>query len=335
MAPLGWNDLKKRITITPATVQCPVLCCGEFVERQRTKFLTETRSICPVHRICISPSTFEYANERDNMLWTSEHDIHLWNCIKAKGVKRESRMARDNSEDALTWNVFRYLETHGLIGEFIDKMASEALSQNSRVIYWSYCQASRKPLTSLVSAAGTFGERISRRSEPDLILEDDNVLVFVECKLGAGNRTKPSDPDDPKLYAIGGNSWFTKIFHPDASFTKIAVEDRLYELMRLWILGSWMASQEGKRFILVNVVREGAASEADIEARFIAHTQNDIQRTFVRCTWERIYSDFVAPRVGDRKADRVAKYMKEKTLGYSSVSNGTQGKLRPAFLLPR
>lgn len=331
----GWNDLKKAIAVTASTVECPVLGCGETVERQRKTFLKEARFTCPVHRICISPSTFEYPEERDNMLWTADDDMRLWNCIRAKGVKRESRMARDNSEDALTWNVFRYLESSRLIGGFIDSLAGERLSQNPLVVFWSYCQTSRKPFPSLVLAASTFGEHVDRRSEPDVILEDDNVLVFIECKLSAGNRTKPSDPENPKFYLSGGGSWFGTIFHPDATFTKIAVEERLYELMRLWLLGSWIAAQTGKRFLLVNVVREGARIERDIEARFIALTQPNPQRAFVRCTWERIYSEFVLPSLGGPDADRVAQYLKEKTLGYSSVSKGTQGKLRQAFILPR
>jgi len=330
----GWNNLKKAIAVTATTVECPVLGCGNTVERQRKTLLKETRFTCPVHRICISPSTFEYPDERDNMLWTSEADMRLWNCIKAKGVKRESRMARDNSEDALTWNVFRYLEANGLIGGFIDSLAGERLSQKPRVVYWSYCQSNRKPFPLLVDAASTFGEHVDRRSEPDLILDDDNVLVFIECKLSAGNSTKPSDPNNPKLYLTGGDSWFGSIFSPDATFTKIAVEERLYELMRLWLLGSWIAAQAGKRFLLVNIVREGARREADIEVRFNTLTQSNPHRTFIRCTWESIYSDLMLPKPGNPEGDRVAQYLKEKTLGYSSVGKGTQKRLLRAFNLP-
>lgn len=334
MVMYGWNDLKRTIAVTASRVECPVLGCVKKVDRQRKTFRKQTRFICPVHRICISPSTFEYPDERDNMLWTSDADMRLWNCIKAKGVKRESRMARDNSEDALTWNVFRYLESNGQIGEFIDRMASERLSQNPRVVYWSYCQSNRKPFPPLVSAASTFGEHVDRRSEPDVILDDDNVLVFIECKLSAGNRTKPSDPSNPKLYLSGGDSWFGTIFRPELTLTKIAVEERLYELMRLWLIGSWIAAEAGKRFLLVNLVREGATKETNIEARFNALTQSNSQRAFVRCTWERIHAEFVQPRAGSTAADRVAGYLKKKTLGYSLVSKGTQGKLRQAFNVP-
>ena len=68
----------------------------------------------PQHGIYISPSTFEYADEFDNLLWHDPADRELLAAFKP--FKRESRLARDNSEDALTWNVFRYLEKSGRLG---------------------------------------------------------------------------------------------------------------------------------------------------------------------------------------------------------------------------
>src|SRR5262249_36970086 len=152
------------------------------------KFRTEAQFQCPTHRIFISPRTFEYEHERENMLWSGEEDLGLWDCIKAPGVKRESRMARDNSEDAVTWNVFRYLETHGLVGEFLKVVAKAPVTTIPRLVYWSFCQSRRKPWQPLLEAATTFGERSDGRSEPDLIVEDDDMLAFVENKVLSGNR---------------------------------------------------------------------------------------------------------------------------------------------------
>lgn len=329
----GWNTLKKTIDITPTKVECPVLGCQERVERQRKRFLKESRFICQKHGICISPSTFEYPNEQCNMLWATEEDLRLWNCIKAKGVKRESRTARDNSEDALTWNVFRYLELSHTIGDFIDFVASERISHNPRVVYWSFCQATQRPFQPLLDAASAFGENIARRSEPDVIIDDEKVLMFVESKLSAGNRTKPRDPQNPKRYVTGGESWFSKAFSAEATFAEIAVEQRLYELMRLWLLGSWIAARDGRKFLLVNVVREGARSEATIEARFNAFVQNVPERRFVRLTWEGIVSEVIQSSERTPDSERLDAYMREKCMGYSSIRKGTQGKLRRAFSL--
>lgn len=267
------------------------------------------------------------------MLWTSAEDISLWDCIKAKGVKRESRIASDNSEDAVTWNVFRYLEVSGRIGEFVDSLTGDRSSQNAQVIYWSYCQSNRKPYPPLLAAAATFGEHVARRSEPDVILEDESNLVFIECKFGSGNRTQPSDPENQKLYLSGGDGWFGSVFNPDVTFATIAVQNRLYELMRLWILGSWIASQKRKRFFLVNLVRDNAIGEANIESRFTPLTLKNTQRNFVRYTWEQVFIRFILPDVSVSDAAKVAEYLQQKTMGYSLTSKGRQGKLRKAFTL--
>jgi len=51
-----------------------------------------------------------------------------------KKVKKESRMARDNSEDAVSWNVFRFLERNNLIEGFLSSITGLYL-KSSEVIY--------------------------------------------------------------------------------------------------------------------------------------------------------------------------------------------------------
>lgn len=329
---LGWLDLKKVLTITDGSVECPADGCRQTVPRQRKRFRAAGTFQCPVHRIYISPTTFQYAAETENMLWTQADDLALWGSVTAPGVKRESRMARDNSEDSVTWNVFRYLERHGLIGEFINLIAGERIAKNPRCIYWSFCQTSRKPWQPLLDAATAFGERVERRSEPDIVVDDDDLLAFVENKWLSGNSTKPTDPDDPKRYVTGGGGWFGRVFGPTADFKTVAVDAKLYELMRLWLLGSYIADRKGKRFLLVNVVR--GRKEADIEARFGAHVRSSPQRQFRRVSWEALYAGLVQPRAGCPDADRLTLYLREKTVGYRRVSGRTTAKLGRALSLP-
>jgi hypothetical protein len=240
--------------------------------------------------------------------------------------------ARDNSEDGVTGNVFRYLEKHGLVGEFVDLIAGERIATNPRVVYWSFCQTTRKPWQRRLDAATTFGEQIGRRSEPDIIVDDDNLLAVVEKKWLSGNTTKPSNPNNPKHYMTGGDGWFRKVFKPTADFKPVAVNAKLYELMRFWLFGSWVAKQAGQRFLLINVVR--GVKEADIEGRFGAHIQSGPERRFRRVTWEGLYAGLVQPRAGCSDADRLALYLREKTIGYHRVNGGGIAKLGRAFALP-
>ena len=96
----GINELKPRLTVTHDTVECPVLGCNWIVQRQHVRFLRSEQFFCPHHDIFISPTTFEYRSDQDNLLWNDEGDKALLKAVHQH--KRESRMTRDNSEDALT-----------------------------------------------------------------------------------------------------------------------------------------------------------------------------------------------------------------------------------------
>ena len=96
----GKNELKNRLAITEHSVECPVNGCKRIVDRQRHTFQRDTRFMCPDHQIYISPTTFEYGSVRENLLWQNDVDLDLLEEVKK--AKRECRMARDNSEDALT-----------------------------------------------------------------------------------------------------------------------------------------------------------------------------------------------------------------------------------------
>lgn len=327
----GWDRLKPSIQISHASVECPVRDCPSFVKRQRGSFQRHPDFRCPQHGIYISPSTFEYETDSDNMLWAADTDLALWRAINAPGVKRENRIARDNSEDAVTWNVFRFLELHGLVGEFTNLVAGETLAATPRVIYWSYCQSSRRAWSPLLDAAQFFGEGVEYRSEPDVVIDDDRVLAFVENKFLGGNR-KPSKARYPKRYTTAGPGWFAKVFSPSTTFEEVAVTDELYQLMRLWLLGSWIADQSGKRFLLVNVVRSQSEDARDTEAQFGQYISASPNRRFVLLTWERLFAGLVRSKVDIPDSNRLEEYFANKTIGYPyDARNVPTGLLQRAF----
>ena len=91
----GFDELKNEIAIGATTVECPIRGCPRRVARQRKEFLKEERFRCPEHRIVISPSTFEYDREEDNLLCRDATDLALLERIRR--VKRESRMVASAS----------------------------------------------------------------------------------------------------------------------------------------------------------------------------------------------------------------------------------------------
>jgi len=317
---LGVKELKEEIEITKTTVECPIKGCKKVVERQRRVFRKENKFKCPKHNIFISPSTFEYYSESDNLLWKEKLDIQLFK--KIKRVKRESRMARDNSEDAVSWNVFRFLEKNNLIEDFLSLITGLYL-KSFEVIYWSYSQKEDKVFSLLNDARREFGEVIRRGSEPDIIVKTDKSLFFIEAKLTAGNKTIPSNISSSKKYEVGGHSWFYKVFKSD--YKTIAIIEKKYELLRFWLLGTWMANQQDLNFYLINLVL--SEREKDIEGIFKRYIIETERSKFLRITWEDIYR-YISNINSSRDKDIMLNYFKNKTIGYNGY-----GRLRRAFLI--
>jgi len=319
---LGKEELKENIEITEATVECPVKGCSGKVQRQRGIFKREERFKCPKHNIYISPSTFEYQNESDNLLWKDETDLDLFKKIKT--VKRESRIARDNSEDAVTWNVFRFLQRNNLVGVTLSSIINATL-KSSDVIYWSFCQRENSSWSELNKARGEFGEEIKRGSEPDIVIKTDDALLFIEAKLTAGNKTVPSDMGNmgnSRKYETGGDNWFSKVFKSD--YKTVAIDEKKYELLRFWLLGTWIAKQQDLDFYLANLVL--SEREKDIEAIFKRHLRENQKTKFIRITWEEIYQQILNSSLSGIDKDKMIKYFRNKTIGYDD-----NGRLQSAF----
>jgi len=316
----GIKELKEKIEITKTTVKCPIKGCKGVVERQRRVFRKEDRFRCRKHDIFISSSTFEYSYEADNFLWKEEFDIGLFE--KIKRVKRESRMARDNSEDAVSWNVFRFLERNNLIEGFLSSITGLYLKL-SEVIYWSYSQKEDKVLSELNEVRREFGEVIKRDSEPDIIIKTDKALFFIEAKFTAGNKTIPSNISSSKKYENGGHNWFSKVFRSD--YKTIAISEKKYELLRFWLLGTWLAIQKDLDFFLVNLVL--SEREKDIENIFKGYIRESERRKFIRITWEDIYK-YISNINSAKDKDIILNYFRNKTIGYNR-----EGKLQRAFLI--
>ena len=78
----GLSDLKQQIEITETTVESPVKGYSIKVPRQRNVFTRNEKFKCPHHNIYISPSTFKYQREEDNLLLKDKHDLALLNEVK-------------------------------------------------------------------------------------------------------------------------------------------------------------------------------------------------------------------------------------------------------------
>ena len=317
----GIKELKDTIEVTETTVECPVKGCREQVARQRKSFRREERFKCPKHGIYISPSTFEYENCLDNILWKQKDDLNLFKQVKS--VKRESRIVRDNSEDAVTWNVFRFLEKNRLLSGFLAEL-SKSDAKNHEIIYWSYSQSEQNTWSELQRARKEFETRPKKGSEPDIIIKTDSILFLVEAKFTASNNTvfESRNPKAQEKYETGGNRWYRTAFR--SPFETIAISEKKYELLRFWLIGSWIAQRLQLDFRLVSLVLSDR--ERNIEKIFTRHIQEDQHKRFARVTWEDIYAYVMSSGPSGRDKDAMERYFEAKTIGYDE-----NGKLQKAF----
>lgn len=309
---LKHHKLKERRHIDAETVACPVIGCDTIVDRaKRRDKLRQKNFLCEQHGIYISPSTFEYKEKEQGLLWKDDTDRELLRQILRE--KRESRIARENSEDALTWNVFRYLERNSLLKDFLGSITGECF-ERAELIYWSYSQNERTAWSWLNRARQEFGEATDRSSEPDIIIDTNQTLFFIEAKLTAGNNTSPSNPEKLKGYALGGDCWFERVFR--SGIENIAIDENKYELLRFWLLGSWIASKIGKKFCLINLVL--SRKEKDIEKRFGKHIVQDENYRFLRSEWELIYK-MILEQSENRETEIILDYFRTKSNGHTST----------------
>ncbi|MDT8395323.1 MAG: hypothetical protein RRA32_02600 [bacterium] len=316
-----YSDLRAERVLSDKGVPCPVRGCSVQVERQKGRYQKTEEYKCPKHGIYITPSTFEYEKFEDNLLWIDEGDKALLERIFAD--KREYRMTQEKSENAAVWNVFRYLEKKGLVKPFLDSI-SRSGNEGGRVVYWSFDQAAGGPWEPLTLAREEFGEKATQGTEPDLVIETEGNVYFFETRLASGNKTAPGNPDNKKRYETGGDGWFGKVFKTGVDFDRVANEESFYVLMRLWLLGTWIANEKLRRnFFLVNLVLN--RKDQDVEHLFGRHVGYNETRAFKRLSWEQIYSlvERVAPVEGKKE---IVRYFHCKTLGYNS-----SGALQRAF----
>ena len=240
---------------------------------------------------------------------------------KIKTVKRESRMARDKSEDSLSWNVFRFLEKDQLLEKVMGAIVGVPI-KSPEIIYWSYSQKDETSWPALNDARKYFGEKIRRGSEPDIIIKSENALFFIEAKLTASNKTTPTNLDDAKKYEERDKDYYSQIFKADLN--TVAVQMKKYELLRFWLLGNWIAKEKNLYFYLIDLVLE--EKDQDIESTFGQLIKQDKNKRFIRITWEDIYEQILNHGTSLNDSNKIIEYFKNKTIGYNGY-----GKLQKAF----
>jgi hypothetical protein len=128
-----------------------------------------------------------YDDWRDNIVvdagapplaWKASRDTFGANT----SVPNHPRLASEDSEDALSWNLFRTLERTG----HLDVVARAlGLEDEFQVLYWHRPWDAAEPLPEIKAALKRAEPWRGYHTEVDVILKGQRTLVMVECKPGA------------------------------------------------------------------------------------------------------------------------------------------------------
>ena len=229
---------------------CPVRGCVEA-------------SPCPTHHIAVHstrPHGFTYVYDKQwrnkNLLWADADDQARLEAI-LRG-KRESRMGHEHSEDAVTWNVFRFFERHGCLSRAIGTICPCPDDEPLTVFWTTHDGCLWEPYR---CCSDQIPERASARSESDLIfLWENKLVVVIEAKFRSPNRSDPKNRESESRKAEPYIKHASGYLSRDE--VKVAVRDGWYELMRNWVLGMKLKDMlVCETFVLVNLLRKRHENE--------------------------------------------------------------------------
>lgn len=316
---LDVGSLKSQRQADHQEVECPVLGCPVMVPRMRGDGDNLDKSndtlgpyMCPNHRIFISPSTFEYVNPSQSILWHDETDIEDVKVLRtlSGGKHNWRRMGRECDEDSLTWNVFRALDVEGVLPEILHELVPpySGTQPNHRhnLIFWSVDLQNREVWEPLRRARVDLGEVV--KSEPDLIVVREHDILLFEVKFNSPAKTRA--PKFPNFYAEQPR-WgkvFGNVNPPDV------LDAWGYELTRYHLLAAAIGEDLGRMCTVVSLVRDGEKERLIRAANTIPiHTHRG--EPFRVISWSELDKSI---KVGSPRLQALKGYLKGKTSGYNA-----------------
>lgn len=231
------------------------------------------------------------------------------------------RLGNENSEDAVSWNVFVSLAELGALGSLFQMLTGiYPVSEPELYVWGNGLSGSTHLEQKLQQIRRSLEGGLGIPTEPDVMLRvPGQAVVLIEAKLGSPNGTLRGKQD-----RFGSVEAFLGRYAPaEACVDPLArnwVNQRephgvLEQLCRNVIFSQHLA-EPGERPFVVNLVRE--RSELDIEQRFRPHLATDCPVQFRRATWEQIYK---LPIISSDEAGPLRRYFRNKTINLAKAFN--------------
>jgi len=225
------------------------------------------------------------------------------------------RLGGENSEDALSWNVFRSLQEAGKLSEVVSLMTGMVHAEHPRLYLWGIRvdDDSFEPWDLLIAARERFESRLPVKrplTEPDIGLHlPGKYLVLIEAKFTSPNpvytRGPRKDARSLTLDELLDIYWDSslQILDPAKARGSHAIH---YQLWRNTVFAEWMASRDSTQTVAahVSLVREAGVTD---DARAFSALLTDTKSShFRQVTWEIILAKIEdnLPQLGSYLANK-------------------------------
>jgi hypothetical protein len=227
--------------------------------------------------------TIIYKNFKDNIpksLLCKLDDILDLSINHISHKQKIIRMGFNTSEDALSWIFFSYFVRYNKLNILLKLLGFK----NDRILniyFWgvSYIDPSinnnfRKVLIEVLK--NEFNEEENYYSEPDIIIETENKILFIEVKYNSANSYEKS------LRKI--ERYLKKEYYSDIEKAKKSL---YYELIRNWSIGNKIS--KNKEYYLLNIGLKRKFDNENKNARIKLFQESlNNKSNFIRITWENI-----------------------------------------------
>ncbi|KAB8153701.1 hypothetical protein EZY14_010775 [Kordia sp. TARA_039_SRF] len=276
-------------------IKCP--SCGEVVSpkeevKKRASSYDDCLRRCEKCEVGFSNSnnkpTIIYKNYLHNVpeLVREGLEFSLDNSMNEINRKnKKNKFGFSTSEDALTWSFFNYFVVTNQLQNLLKIMNIKSKETDVEIYLWGTCIYPPKPNSNLIenfiTTSNSFNESESMRTEPDVIINLKDTLVFIEVKYLSSNEIS-NKKEKFENYIIN-----------DFDKNEI-IESGHYELARNWAFVSKLSN--GKNFELVNL---------GLNKLFFDKNKNKLHKfenalksdkgTFRKISWEEVLTHINTP----------------------------------------
>jgi len=336
---MGYNTYSTfgidKLTSQRTEKACPVIGCNEKTESDGKK------SICRKHGLEIHKSTFIYYNGNsyeDKKKATLRNLLpfrtdFISNYIIGNKYKAESyRLGSENSEDALTWNIFAGLLYYKKLHKVYNQLTEENATSNQLDLFlWGlkidFNTQESSPWHRLLEVREVLEPRseVGRfPTEPDIMILGPTHLVCIEAKFTSGNPVvlegKDVKDEKPKSreglierYIMRNTIYNSPVIKPEELGDKIHSQ-----LLRMLVFTNTIAKLEKRKWIVANLISNTQWKDKK-KSKSSGYDFNDptssipasVRDNFKFISWEdNIYEKVLK---NDQDLVKLSEYMKNKT----------------------